>query len=462
MRDVGVITGVRVSHERASVEEIESASAVDVRAVVERLLDRDGVSEAFVLQTCNRAEAYVVTDAVGRGHRALEDFAPDVRDGAVVEMDHEESLRHLMRVAAGLESLVLGEDQILGQLKRAAEAARDAGAVGPVLDDALTKAIHVGERARTETSINEGAVSLGSAAVKLAASELDVAGAAALVVGAGEMGRLAAEALAAADVDEVVVANRTLTNAERLAESVDGPARAVPLDAVAAAIREADVVISATGSPTYVLSAREVDRAGETMLIDIAQPRDVDPAVAAVEGVVVRDIDALEAVTDETRARRERAAARVEAMIDDEFERLLDSYKRKRADEAISAMYESAERVKAREVDTALSKLESQGSLAPEQRETVASLADALVGQLLSAPTKSLREAAAEDDWSTIQTAMRLFDPGFDGEMPDPSDLEGPRGGDGREEADGRRPDDVPAEAAADVPPRVLETLSDD
>ncbi|MFC6824238.1 glutamyl-tRNA reductase [Halopelagius fulvigenes] len=460
MRDAGVITGVRVSHESASIEEIESASTTDAEDVVECLLSRDGVEEAFAIQTCNRAEAYVVTDAVARGRAALDDFAPDVRDGAVVEMDHEQSLRHLMRVAAGLESLVLGEDQILGQLKRAAESAREAGAVGPVLDDALTKAVHVGERARTETRINEGAVSLGSAAVKLAASEVDVAGATALVVGAGEMGRLAAEALAAADVEEVVVANRTLSNAEHLAELVDSPARAVPLDAVEGTVAEADVVITATGSPTYVISEPEVADAGETMLIDIAQPRDVDPAADEVAGVVVRDIDALEAVTDETRTLREEAARRVEAMIDDEFDRLLDSYKRKRADEAIGAMYESAERVKEREVQTALSKLESQGSLTPEQRETVASMADALVGQLLSAPTKSLRDAAAEDDWSTIQTAMRLFNPDFEGEMPRFS------GGDASEESSEGRPDGVPADANPspdeDIPQHVLESLSDD
>lgn len=454
MRDAGVITGVRVSHESASIEEIESASAEDADAVVERLLARDGVHEAFAIQTCNRAEAYVVTDAAAYGRRVLDDFAPNVRDGSVVEMDHEESLRHLMRVAAGLESLVLGEDQILGQLKRAVESARAVDAVGPVLDDALTKAVHVGERARTETRINEGAVSLGSAAVKLAASELDVAGATAVVVGAGEMGRLAAEALAAAGVAEVVVANRTLSNAEHLAELVDSPARAVPLDAVGDAVADADVVIAATGSPTYVLSEREVGDAGETMLIDIAQPRDVDPAAGDAEGVVVRDIDALEAVTDETRAIREEAALRVEAMIDDEFDRLLDSYKRKRADEAIGAMYESAERVKERELQTALSKLESQGSLTPEQRETVASMADALVGQLLSAPTKSLRDAAAQDDWSTIQTAMQLFDPEFGGEMPDLSS-----GPDPSERAADARSDLNPN---ADIPKHVLESLSDD
>ncbi|ELZ33361.1 glutamyl-tRNA reductase [Halogeometricum pallidum JCM 14848] len=457
MRSAGVISGVRVSHERATVDEIESASSEDVRSVIETLLAHEGVSEAFALQTCNRAEAYVVTDAQAAGRRALADFAPHVRDGVVVQMSHEESLRHLMRVAAGLESLVLGEDQILGQLKRAFEDARGAGGIGRVLDDAVTKAVHVGERARTETAINEGAVSLGSAAVRLAESESEtaLAGSTALVVGAGEMGALAAKSLADAGVAELVVANRTVPHAEHVAAEVDVPARAIPLAAVDEAVEAADVVISATGSPDYVLSHAHVETGGETTLIDIAQPRDVDPGVDAVPGVVVHDIDGLEAVTDETRERRREAAERVEAMIDEEFERLLESFKRKRADQAISGMYEAAERVKGRELDTALSKLEAQGELTDEQRETVSALADALVGQLLSAPTKSLREAAVEDDWDTIQTAMTLFDPDFGGEEPSLGAPSGPR--EGRPE---NVPEDVPDDA--DVPQHVLESLSDD
>ncbi|SFR60891.1 glutamyl-tRNA reductase [Halogeometricum rufum] len=455
MRNAGVISGVRVSHEHATVDEIASASDGDVRSAVESLLARDHVSEAFALQTCNRAEAYVVTEAQAAGRRALADFAPDVRDGAVVEMNHEESLRHLMRVAAGLESLVVGEDQILGQLKRAFETARGAGGIGPILDDAVTKGTHVGERARTETAINEGALSLGSAAVRLAESETPLEGATAVVIGAGEMGTLAAQSLAAAGVEDLVVANRTVPHAEHVATEVDVPARALSLDAVEEAIEAADVVISATGSPEYVLSSDHVETSGETTVIDIAQPRDVDPAVESLPGVVVHDIDGLEAVTEKTRERRREAAQQVEAMIDDEFERLLESYKQRRADRAISGMYEAAEQVKQREVETALAKLDAQGGLTDEQRETVDALADALVGQLLSAPTKSLREAAVEDDWDTIQTAMTLFDPDFGGDEPSLESPSGPRDG----MPDGV-PEDVPDDA--DVPRHVLEGLADD
>ncbi|QLG61361.1 glutamyl-tRNA reductase [Halorarum salinum] len=413
MTEAGIICGVSVSHAHADLDEIEAAGGGSARAVVSRLLARDGVTEAFAVRTCNRAEAYVVADEAADGARALADFAPEVRDGAVVHLDHEGSLRHLMRVAAGLESLVLGEDQIVGQLKRAIEESRAAGGIGETLEDALTKAVHVGERARTETAINEGVVSLGSAAVDLAARETELTGATALVLGAGEMGTLTARALAEADVDRIVVANRTVPHAEHVACELDVAAEAVGIEEAPAVAGEADVLVAATGADGPVLGPEDLADAGETVCIDLAQPRDVDPA-AAGGGVAVYDLDALEAVTAETRESRRAEAERVEAMVDAELDRLLASFKRRRADEAISAMYEGAEVTKARELDRALTKLEAQGELTDEQRETVESLADALVGQLLAAPTKSLREAALEDDWTTIHTAIRLFDPEFD------------------------------------------------
>ena len=449
MRYGGVISGVSVSHTNATVDEIEIACREDERTFVETLLARDGVDEAFVVQTCNRAEAYVVTAKAARGRQVLAQFAPDVRDSAVVEMDHEDSIRHLMSVAAGLDSLVIGEDQILGQLKTAMAEARAVGGIGTMLDETLTKAIHVGERARTETAINEGVVSLGSAAVQLAERTFDLDGKTALVVGAGEMGTLAARALDGTAVERILVANRTVPHAEHVASEIETDASAVALDAVPAATATADLVITATGSPTYVLDATSLVDAGETLVVDLAQPRDVDPSVGDVDDVIFHDIDTLEAVTESTRERRQTEAKKVHEMIDEEFERLLDAYKRKRADDAISTMYESAEAVKTRELDTALSKLEAQGELTDEQRETVTALADALVGQLLSAPTKSLRDAAAEDDWTTIQTAMQLFDPEFGGEIPDFPSSSTPREG---------SPDDVPS----DVSDRLLDQLSND
>ncbi|WP_193309083.1 glutamyl-tRNA reductase [Halorubrum halophilum] len=432
MMETGAITGVSVAHSRATVDEIEAAGGDGVRATVSDLLARDGVQEAFALQTCNRSEAYVVTDKTAEGSVALESFAPEVPSGSVRRLDHEESLRHLMRVASGLESLVLGEDQIIGQLREAYEESKSAGGIGPVLKDAVTKALHVGERARNETSINEGVVSLGSAAVRLAATEIDLTDGSAVVIGAGEMGTLAARTLDDTPVSEIIVANRTVPNAAFVAGEVDTPAEAVSLADLATVVPDADLVIAATGSSEPVIGAEHVTGADRLVCIDIAQPRDVDPALGEREGISLYDIDALEDVTRRTRESREAEAREVEAIIDEELDRILQAYKRKRADDAISAMYAGADRVKAREVDRAVSKLEAQGDLTDEQRETVEDLADALVGQLLAAPTRSLRDAAGEDDWETIRTALQLFDPEFD-TLPEgpaskeaaPSDIDG-------------------------------------
>ncbi|WP_134671294.1 glutamyl-tRNA reductase [Halorussus marinus] len=441
----GVVSGLRVTHENASLDDVEAACHADTEAVVERLVAIPRVEEAFALQTCNRFEAYVVTDEKSTGRAVLGDFAPDAAGHAAVEMGHEESLRHLLRVAAGLESLVLGEDQILGQVRDAYQTAVEADAMGPMLDDAVTKAIHVGERARTETAINEGAVSVGSAAVELLGERRDLGDAAGLVVGAGEMGAIAAHALADAAVETLYVVNRSPERAVKLATETDhDDARGLGLDALDAALSAADVVVSATGSQGHVLDAADLADTG-ALVVDIAQPRDVSPAADALDGVTVYDMSALESVTGETERRRRAAAESVEAMIDREFEHLLEGYKRKRADEVIATMYESAERIKEREISQAISQLEADGDLTDDQREVVDAMADSLVSQLLAPPTKSLRDAAAEDDWATINTALQLFNPEF---------------GDDERPAD--HADELPDEAAPGMPDHVRQRIAGD
>ena len=365
------------------------AAAESDRAAVETLLAAPGVEEAFAIQTCNRSEAYVVTADAEDGRAALEGQFEGISDDVVDQFGHEESLRHLMRVACGLDSVVVGEDQVIGQVRSAYETARTAGGIGDVLDDALLKALHVGERARTETEINDGVVSLGSAAARLAASERDLDGATALVVGAGEMGTLAAQALARS-VERVIVANRTPERAEHVATSLDGEtkATAVGLDALQLAVTEADVVVTATGAPDPVLDESTLLNAGRTLVIDIAQPRDVSPTASTIDGVTVHDLDDIQSLTDETLSARREAAATVESMIDEELDRLMAQYKRKRADQVISAMYEGAERMKQRELQTALSKLEADGEFSEEQRAVVESMADSLVSQLLAPPDR--------------------------------------------------------------------------
>ncbi|WP_276255764.1 glutamyl-tRNA reductase [Halomontanus rarus] len=419
----GVVTSARVTHDAAGVDDIADASPESQSAAVATLLTRPEIEEAFVLSTCNRVEAYVVAPDAAVGQAALEDVFTDADGDAVCWTDHDESLRHLLRVAAGLESVVVGEDQIIGQVRDAYEDARRSGGIGPMLETAVTKAIHVGERARTETSINEGIVSLGSAATTLAAADVDggLEGTTALVVGAGEMGRLAARSLDDAGASEVIVANRTVSHADHVVSELGAEGDAVALEAIDTIASRADVVVAATGSAEPVLVPRHLDAVDrEQVVVDLGQPRDVCPTAASLPSVTVYDLDDLETVTERTREQRANAAGEVEAMIDEEFALLLEQYKRTRADEVIAAMYESAERVKQREIETAISRLEASqdGAVTDEQREIVESMADSLVGQLLAPPTKSLREAAAEDDWSTINTALQLFDPEFGPEVP--------------------------------------------
>ena len=409
-REPAVVSGLSVAHQHASVEEIDAASAGSQRGAVEQLLEQPGVAEAFVLQTCNRAERYVVTEDPEAGRAALAAATPDVPASSIVEMGHEESLRHLLGVAAGLESLVPGEDQILGQVRDAYEDARGVDGLGPVLEEAVTKAIHVGERARTETAINEGVVSLGSAAVKLADRECDLDGSTALIVGAGEIATLAAKALdSRTGIERLVVANRTVPHAEHVASSVEVGATATGLEALPSAVETVDLVVSATASSEPVFETDDFLGRDGTVVVDIGQPRDVPSETDDVDGIEVFDLSDLERVTAETRANRRTAAEEVRSIVDAEFEHLLTRYKRTRADDVISSMYEGAERIKARELQDAFGKLD----LDAEEREVVEAMADSLVNQLLAAPTESLRDAAEEDDWTTIDTALRLFDPGF-------------------------------------------------
>ena len=307
MTSTGTIAGASISHTRATVDQLEAATAPSQREAVLDLLDA-GAEEAYVLQTCNRVEGYVVGDTAEDGQAALGALVGDTPEELVVRMDHTESLRHLLRVAAGLESLVVGEDQILGQVRDAYEDARGVGGIDTILEDGVTKALRVGERARTETAINEGVVSLASAAARLAAEDVDLETATGLVVGAGEMGTLAAKTLAGR-VEELVVANRTVPHAEHVAAQVDhDDAGAVGLDDLPEAVGRADLVVTATGSEDAVLGQETLAGAGESFVVDLGQPRNVPPAATEMPGVTVRDLDALEAVTERTREQRQRAA----------------------------------------------------------------------------------------------------------------------------------------------------------
>jgi glutamyl-tRNA reductase len=222
------------------------------------------------------------------------------------------------------------------------------------------------------------------------------------------MGQLAAKRLAE-DVDKLVVANRTIARANSVAASIDEPVAMETrgLDELAKTVDDADILIAATASSEWIVDPETLADVSDTFVIDITRPRDIPPEADAFDHLTVYDLDRLETVTEKTRQMRREAAQEVESIVDEEFELLLDQYKRKQADQVISAMYESAERVKARELEETFEKLD----LDEESEAVVESMADTLVSQLLAPPTNSLRDAAAADDWTTIHTALRLFNP---------------------------------------------------
>ncbi|MFW6448456.1 MAG: glutamyl-tRNA reductase [Halobacteriota archaeon] len=406
----GVVTASVITHEQADVETLAAAAPADPATAIDALIRLPGIEEAFVLATCNRVEFYVVADTASTGRERLEAHLQRVPAGARRPLRHDESIEHLCRVAAGLESQVLGEDEILGQVRDAYHLAKERGALGPVLEPALLKALHVGERARTETAINEGVVSLASAAVRLAEKHLHLPTAAAVVVGAGDAGSRTAKALADAEVNRLVLANRSPEPAVAMARTI-GVDAVVELDDLADAIAEADLLVTATGSHDPVVGPELVPRDHPLLVVDLGQPQDVSPSVRERANVAYFDLDRLRVITDRTHERRADAAAEVERIIGHEVEELHRQFKRDRAEEVIAAMRTGADGIKRHELERAIQRLEHGDAPAAEVAED---LADALVNAIMAAPTEALRDAAEEDDWATINAAIHIFDPTLD------------------------------------------------
>jgi glutamyl-tRNA reductase len=412
------ISSMIITHAKASIEDIESAWHGAVEDLLHVLHSHELVHECVVLMTCNRVEVYVVSP---KGSKVLFEYVKKmgVPDRIIEFNDHEESLIHLMRVACGLESMIVGEDQILGQVKELYHTAREAGVTGKVLDTAYEKVIHVGKRVRAETRINKGSVSIGSAAVDLAEAELGtLQGKTVVVIGAGAMGSLVAHALAHKDVSAVYVANRTFDRGEALARELDGIA--VPYDEKNRYIASSDVVISATSAPHPVLTAEIMrpilkdrsdhgDRCHDLLMIDIANPRDIEDPVADLPGVKLYNIDGLKAISDSNLHKRMQEIEKVEKIIEDEYDLLTIQYKRQQADKVISSLYSQIEDLRIREREHAIKRLSAKHTLGDFERSVLDDLTHAITNKVLAEPTKTLRDAAAEDDIDFLATTAALF-----------------------------------------------------
>jgi glutamyl-tRNA reductase len=407
------ITNISANHHRATVDEIEKARLKDVDHGIRRLISMPGVHEAMVLQTCNRVEIYALCDDAEtlKKFAACENMPCDVMH---FKKD-DEALIHLLRLSCGLESMIIGEDQILGQLKASYLLSEKNGAIGEVLSTAVLKAINAGKRARQETRINKGSVSIGSAAVDLAESILgELHGRTILVVGAGEMGTLVANALAEKSLKGVYVANRTFEHAEQLAAELGG--KAVKLDDIGDYICSADVVICATSAPHLIITKKMLEQIlvkccdKKLLIIDITNPRNVEETVSEIPGVELHNIDSLRRISDANMEKRRSEIVQVEAIIDDEFDALKREFKRQRVDSVISDIYQKADSIRLIELNRAISRLSSNGGISEKQARIISEFSQALAGKLLSGPVRKLRLAAEKSDEDYLRVAQELFD----------------------------------------------------
>jgi len=406
------IASMLVTHRKASIDEIERAWHGDVETLLKWVSSHELVEECAVLKTCNRVEIYVVSP---RGEKVLFELAKKARiSSRIIDFhDHDESLLHLLRLAAGIESMIIGEDQILGQMKELYQSASAAGATGWMLDTAFKKAIQVGKRVRKETSINEKSISVGSAAVDLAEEILgDLKGKTILVIGAGDTGELISRALMAKEISTLYVTNRTFSSAEMLAECLGGIA--VPFEDMREHLCIADVAISATSAPHYILLKEDIERAMQgrdrkLLLIDIANPRDIDEAASEVHNVELHNIDSLRRISSDNMRARLAEIELVEDIIEEEFRLLKAKYKRKEAEEMLAQLYSQAESIKEQEVRKAMNKLSARHTLGEIEQQVLNDMSHSIVNKLLAEPTKALKVAAEKGDTTLLKSLSSLF-----------------------------------------------------
>ncbi len=402
------VTLVGVSHHGAAVELRERVALrhEEAKAVASQLASAAG--EAVCLSTCNRTELYVAHDesvpAEIAATSVLLEREPELAN-ALYRLRDEAAALHLFRVAAGLDSLVPGEGEILGQVR----AAFEAGSTGAILDRLFRQALYAGRKARSQTAIGESPASVSAAAAALAQQVFgDLDGRRILLVGAGKVSEQAARNLLSRGAEIAVVANRTLDRATELAERFGSAA--LPLERIEDELARADVVVSSTSSPDVVLRREQVERAHRArrgrplFLIDLAVPRDLDPAINELDGCYLYDIDDLEAVVAESLGARRREAAAAERIVAEEAEQFRTWQASLDVVPAIASLRARAEEIRQGELAKAEARL---GDLSEAERRAVESVTAQIVNKLLHLPTIRMKEAAAAADGVVYADAVR-------------------------------------------------------
>jgi len=406
---------IGVNHKSAPIEVREKLAIPESRLpeVTARLAKHPGVEEALVLSTCNRVELLARTTNGAADLRAFlrEQFGAEAAglNGCLYEKDGREAVRHLFRVASSLDSLVLGEPQILGQVKEAYATARAVGAVTSQLDALVSRAFAVAKRVRTETAVGSSAVSVASVAVELAKKIFgSLQGKSVYLVGAGKMSELAARHLLAHGAGTIFVANRTFERAEALAKEFSG--QAILFEQLYETADRADIVITSTGAPFAIFRKEhgklflERRKNRPMFFIDIAVPRDVDPGMAKLEGIFVYDIDDLQHVVGEHVEDRRREAERAELIVDDEVRKFEARLQTLSVVPTIVSLQEQLETIRQAEIDRVRGRL---GQLTPEQELAVEAMTRGIVNKIMHAPISTLKSAAKDPQATTVIDLIR-------------------------------------------------------
>lgn len=398
-------------------------SAEEAAETLEALRGEAAVAEAFLLSTCNRTEVYVhPRDEQGALSAVVQEVfearAPNIQtQGRLAVHWHDEAAAHLLAVASGLESMVLGEPEILGQVKQAAALAETSQAAGPVLQRLLRAALVSGKRVRRETEIASGAVSFGYAAVELARnifSRLDRTRV--LLVGAGDIARQVARSLLERGSSSLTICNRSRSRAEALRQDL-GTGEIADFEDRGVALGDADLVVVSTSAEEPVLGLREVRgamvrrRSQPLLMVDLGVPRNVDPAVADLNNVFLHDIDSLKHLVDRNLRLRREEAPRARGILEEELEKFFDWFGGQEAEPIVAQLQRHAEEVRAREVEAFLDRLP------PESHEHVEQLTRVLVRKLLHHPSQRLRrQARSPEELGFVRDLFQLEDPPADGD----------------------------------------------
>jgi glutamyl-tRNA reductase len=408
------ITLAGINHRSAPVEvrELLAFRDEELGAVLEILRLDAGANEAMVLSTCNRVEVVVSSDARPDLTAALaksRGIEPGFIEPYIYRHEGTAALRHLFRVASSLDSMVVGEPQILGQLKNAYQVAKEHGSLHGTLESVLTRAFNIAKRVRSETEIGQSAVSISYAAVELAREIFgSLKGKTVLIAGAGKMSELAARHLHKSGATNILVTNRTQSRADEMALLFDG--KAIEYSKFHATLPEIDIVIASSGAQQYILGPDEVQRAiaarknRPMFLIDIAVPRNIDPKVGALDNVFLYDIDDLQKVVERNVGLRQKEAEEAERIVEEEVERTIVILRTRTVAPTIAGLQEQLEIIRASEMERMRGKL---GTLTPQQEEAVEALTRGIVNKIAHAHIVEIRKEATRQGGGPIVSAVR-------------------------------------------------------